>query len=71
MYKRLLLFAILALCTLQAHAQALESIQSQEELDKAIGSLDAALFDSYNRCDLQKFAASSPMTLSFITTRPE
>jgi hypothetical protein len=40
-----------------ADAQALESIKSQEELDKAITLLDTALFDSYNRCDLAKFAS--------------
>jgi uncharacterized protein (TIGR02246 family) len=34
----------------------LEKIQSQAELDKAIAALDAALFDSYNKCDLAKFA---------------
>jgi ketosteroid isomerase-like protein len=44
----------------QAHAQAvpaLDDIKSQPELDKAIAALDAALFDSYNRCDLEKFAS--------------
>jgi uncharacterized protein (TIGR02246 family) len=35
----------------------LENIQSQAELDKAITALDAALFDAYNRCDLEKFAS--------------
>jgi|SRR5215470_11249811 len=35
----------------------LEKIQSQEELDKAIAALDAALFDSYNKCDLEKFSS--------------
>jgi uncharacterized protein DUF4440 len=35
---------------------ALKDIQSQAELDKAMAALDAALFDSYNRCDLEKFA---------------
>ena len=54
--KLLLLFSILALCSFRADAQALENIKSQEELDKVVASLDAALFDSYNRCDLQKFA---------------
>jgi len=57
---RLLLFSILAFCGHHATAQAvpaLESIQSQAELDKAIASLDTALFDSYNRCDLKKFAS--------------
>lgn len=33
----------------------LDKIQSQEELDKAITTLDAALFDAYNKCDLEKF----------------
>ena len=35
----------------------LEKIQSQAELDRAITALDAALFDSYNKCDLEKFAS--------------
>ena len=34
---------------------ALENIKSHSELVRAIKSLDAALFDSYNRCDLAKF----------------
>jgi ketosteroid isomerase-like protein len=36
-------------------APPLDKIQNQEELDKAGAALDAALFDSYNKCDLQKF----------------
>jgi hypothetical protein len=64
--KRLFVVAILlflpvfALCGAQTDAPAfpsLESIQSQAELEKAITALDAALFDAYNRCDLQKFAS--------------
>ncbi len=35
----------------------LDKIQSQAELDKAIATLDAPLFDSYNKCDLEKFAS--------------
>jgi len=35
----------------------LEKIQSQAELDKTITALDTALFDSYNKCDLEKFAS--------------
>ena len=57
--KMLLLLPLAALFAGQAEAQAvpsLENIQSQSELDKAITALDAALFDSYNRCDLEKFA---------------
>jgi len=55
-----LLLPLLALLVARAEAQAipsLESIKSQEELDKAIASLDADLFDSYNRCDLEKFSS--------------
>jgi len=55
--KILLLFTLLALCGVRADAQALESIKSQEELDKVVASLDGALFDSYNHCDLEKFAS--------------
>ena len=36
---------------------ALDKIQNQEELDRAGAALDAALFDSYNHCDLEKFAS--------------
>lgn len=56
----LLLFSVFGFCGFRANAQTvppLEGIQSQAELDKAIASLDTALFDSYNRCDLEKFAA--------------
>jgi len=35
----------------------LDKIQNQQELDKAIATLDTALFDSYNRCDLEKFSS--------------
>ena len=56
----LLLFPLLTACAVRAQPQAvqsLESIQSQAELDKAITTLDASLFDAYNRCDLEKFAS--------------
>jgi uncharacterized protein (TIGR02246 family) len=55
-----LLLPLLALFVARAEAQAvpsLENIKSQEELDKAITTLDAALFDAYNRCDLEKFSS--------------
>jgi len=57
--KMLLMLPLFTMCGLRADAQAvpaLENIKSQDELNKAIASLDTALFDSYNRCDLQKFA---------------
>lgn len=55
-----LVLALLALYAARVDAQAvpaLEDIKSQAELDKAIATLDAALFDAYNRCDLEKFAS--------------
>jgi hypothetical protein len=36
---------------------ALDNIQNQAELDRVGATLDAALFDSYNKCDLDKFAS--------------
>lgn len=58
--RMLLLLPILALCGTQSDAQAvpaLEDIKNQEELNKTIATLDAALFDSYNHCDLEKFSS--------------
>ena len=54
------LLSLFALFAVYSHAQTfppLESIQSQQELDRVIAALDAALFDSYNHCDLEKFAS--------------
>lgn len=51
---------VLAICVQRSGAQAvpsLDNIKSQTELDKSIATLDAALFDSYNRCDLEKFSS--------------
>ncbi len=56
----ILLLAFTAAFICRAGAQtvpALEDINSQAELDKAVAALDAALFDAYNRCDLEKFAS--------------
>jgi len=59
--RMLLVFGVLMFGLTRAEAQiqgvpALEEIKSQAELDKAIAALDAALFDAYNRCDLERFA---------------
>src|SRR5215470_8524640 len=56
----LLFLFLLTICVPRAGAQSvpsLDNIKSQAELDKAITTLDAALFDSYNRCDLKKFSS--------------
>ena len=58
--RMLLMFSVFALWYVRAGAQAvpaLENISSEVELDKAIASLDTALFDAYNRCDLERFAS--------------
>jgi hypothetical protein len=57
LHKLLFLLPLLSLCLTKANAQALEDIKSQEELDKVVTALDTALFDSYNHCDLKKFAS--------------
>jgi hypothetical protein len=37
--------------------QSLDSMKSQEELVKAITTLDTELFDAYNTCNLEKFGS--------------
>jgi len=56
----LLLLAILFAFPRNTPAQnvlPLDKIQNQQDLDRAITALDAALFDAYNKCDLDKFAS--------------
>ena len=57
--RMLLVLAVMGVLAVRANAQvpALDSIKNQEELDKAVTALDAALFDAYNRCDLEKFSS--------------
>jgi ketosteroid isomerase-like protein len=45
--------------------QSLESMQSQAELDKTVTALDAAVFDAYNKCDLEKFSSFLADDLEF------
>lgn len=49
--------ALLLLIPAITHAQSLDSIKSQAELDKVMANLDTQLFDAYNTCDLKKFAS--------------
>jgi hypothetical protein len=57
--KMLWIVPILALGLMRAPAQIqpFDQIKSQAELDKTVGALDAALFDAYNHCDLEKFGS--------------
>jgi uncharacterized protein (TIGR02246 family) len=58
---RIVLVLVLAatlVCRSGAQAMpALENINSQAELDKAVAALDTSVFDAYNHCDLEKFAS--------------
>src|SRR5215467_9516947 len=45
----------LAIGAAAQHVPALEEIKSQVELEKAITTLDALVFDAYNKCELEKF----------------
>jgi uncharacterized protein (TIGR02246 family) len=59
LWLELVLFALL-LSPLRALAQSvppLEKLQKPQDLDKAIAALDAAVFDAFNRCDLERFGA--------------
>ena len=55
-----------------ANAQAvpsLDSIKNQEELTKAITTLDKELFDAYNTCNIEKLGTLVVDDLEFYTTR--
>jgi hypothetical protein len=61
------IFAAVLFVTL-SHAQSilpLDKIQNQQELDRVGAALDAALFDSYNQCDLEKFQSFFVENLEF------
>ncbi len=58
--KIVLLFTLFMSIAVRMQGQsipAFDDIKSQAELDKAGAVLDTALFDAYNRCDLQKFSS--------------
>jgi len=53
----LLLLIIFAAHGAQAFAQGGAVEPAREELSRTLAAQDAALFDSFNRCDLEKFAS--------------
>jgi uncharacterized protein (TIGR02246 family) len=53
--KALLLVPLLAVLAVRANAQSPPKPTPPDELFRTIASLDAALFDAYNRCDPDKF----------------
>jgi ketosteroid isomerase-like protein len=50
------LLSVLMVSAVQVEAQTPKRETAPAELTRTITSLDSALFDSYNRCDLEKFA---------------
>jgi Domain of unknown function (DUF4440) len=67
--KRILFFVLTILMGgVLVHAQtvpALDAIKSQEELTRAITTLDAELFAAYNTCDLEKFGSLIDENIEF------
>jgi hypothetical protein len=53
----LLVFTLLAAQGAQAVAQEKAGAPAAEELARTLAAQDAALFDSFNRCELEKFAS--------------
>ena len=53
--RRMLLLLLLLSCSNWIHAQSLAKTASQDELTRTVASLDSALFEAYNQCDLDKF----------------
>ena len=60
----LLLLPLLALSIIRADAQS-RGTEPGDELFRTIASLDAAVFDAYNRCDLEKFSSFFTDDLEF------
>jgi hypothetical protein len=55
--RTLLVVALLSGLAVRAESQSSSGAAHETELFRTIASLDSALFDSYNRCDLKKFAS--------------
>ena len=53
--KTLLSLLLLSTTILQANAQSPKSMALPDELVRTVTSLDSALFEAYNQCDLEKF----------------
>lgn len=49
--------ALIAVRPLPSNAQTAPGPPPREELPRTLAALDAALFDSFNRCELEKFAS--------------
>ena len=61
----LLLLSLLAVRVARVEAQSAQSATPPDELFRTIESLDSALFDAYNRCDLEKFGTFFTVDVEF------
>ena len=61
--KALLLLSLLLLLALRGDAQQIAV--PKDEMFHTIASLDAEVFDAFNRCDLEKFGSFFPEDLEF------
>ena len=65
MNKRYFLLATLLLLLPIAHAQTQQGLPATDDLYKTIAGLDAALFDAYNHCELDKLGPMVSEDLEF------
>ena len=65
LHNVLLLLSLLAVAAARVDAQPPPDPAAQAELLRTISSLDSALFDAYNRCDLEKIGSLLAEDLEF------
>ena len=63
--RTLLLLLLLAVTTTRVEAQPQPGKEASDDLFRTISSLDAELFDAYNRCDVEKLASFFTEDLEF------
>jgi|SRR6266568_2074275 len=61
----LLRMAALAVLAVTAHAQSGQGLPPTDDLYKTVAGLDTALFDAYNKCDLDKLGSMVAEDLEF------
>lgn len=63
--KMLLLFSLLSFFTIPVDGQSRRGAAPDDQLFRTIASLDSAVFDAFNRCDLEKFGSFFTEELEF------
>jgi len=63
--KLLLLLPLFSLFLVQVDAQTQRTTNADDDLVRTIASLDTAVFDAYNRCDLEKLGSFFAEDLEF------